>query len=160
MAPWLSQTIFNHLSSLILLFNLWNLPWCFAVLGISDVCRNVCLAVGVSCATYSTSFFPNVVRKCCEMFPSIPLVDPPQVLTNTECQSHYTVPLKSWFIIIPHSSAILNLRSNSLCQEVAIPSEIGHLTKMRKSSVVWLSVVMIVTTFFIVFSCFLSIVVL
>jgi hypothetical protein len=28
------------------------------VLGISDVCRNVCLAVGVSCATYSTSFFP------------------------------------------------------------------------------------------------------
>jgi hypothetical protein len=35
------------------------------------VCRNVCLAVGVSCATYSTPFFPNhAVQKCCEMFPS------------------------------------------------------------------------------------------
>jgi hypothetical protein len=32
------------------------------VLGVIDVCRNVCLAVGVSCATYSTWCFPNAVR--------------------------------------------------------------------------------------------------
>jgi hypothetical protein len=41
----------------------FSVPRCFAELDVSDVCRSVCLAVGVSCATYSQYMvFSNAVR--------------------------------------------------------------------------------------------------
>jgi hypothetical protein len=52
-----------------------------------------------------------------------------------------------------HSTAGLGLSFNSLIG--TIPSQLGLLTKLSKSSVVWLLVVMIVCVFFIVLSCLL-----
>jgi hypothetical protein len=50
--------------------------------------------------------------------------------------------------VIFHSTAILALPTNRLMG--MIPSEIGLLTKLSKLSDVWLLVVMIVLSFFIV----------
>jgi hypothetical protein len=48
----------------------------------------------------------------------------------------------SCLLVIFHSTAVLDLFANSLTG--TIPSEVGLLTKLRKSSIVWLLVVMIV----------------
>jgi formate hydrogenlyase subunit 3/multisubunit Na+/H+ antiporter MnhD subunit len=48
----------------------------------------------------------------------------------------------SCLLVIFHSTAKLSLRDNSLTG--TIPSQIGLLTKLSESSVVWLFVVMIV----------------
>jgi hypothetical protein len=59
--------------------------------------------------------------------------------------------------VIFHSTAWLNLCCNSLTG--TIPSEVGLLSKLSESSVVWLLVVMIVVScvFFVVLSCLLVI---
>ncbi len=54
----------------------------------------------------------------------------------------------SCLLVIFHSTAILALPTNRLMG--MIPSEIGLLTKLSKLSDVWLLVVMIVLSFFIV----------
>jgi hypothetical protein len=63
----------------------------------------------------------------------------------------------SCLLVIFHSTAWLSLWSNSLTG--TIPSELGLLSKLSESSVVWLLVVMIVLScmFFIVLSCLLVI---
>jgi hypothetical protein len=63
----------------------------------------------------------------------------------------------SCLLVIFHSTAYLDLDSNSLTG--TIPSEIGWLSNLGESSVVWLLVVMIVFScvFFIVLSCLLVI---
>ncbi len=52
----------------------------------------------------------------------------------------------SCLLVIFHSTASLSLWGNSLTG--TIPSEVGLLTKLGKSSVVWLLVVMIVLIFY------------
>jgi hypothetical protein len=63
----------------------------------------------------------------------------------------------SCLLVIFHSTAYLSLYDNSLTG--TIPSEVGLLTKLSESSVVWLLVVIIVLScvFFIVLSCLLVI---
>jgi hypothetical protein len=60
---------------------------------------------------------------------------------------HWTLML----VVIFHSTGYLYLYDNSLTG--TIPSEIGTLTKLSESSIVWLLVVTIVVVFFIVLSC-------
>jgi hypothetical protein len=63
----------------------------------------------------------------------------------------------SCLLVIFHSTEELSLRDNNLVG--TIPSQLGLLTKLSKSSVVWFLVVMIVLScvFFIVLSCLLVI---
>jgi hypothetical protein len=75
------------------------------------------------------------------------------VMIVLSCVSHCTLMLACHI----HSTAYLVLDSNSLTG--TIPSEVGLLSKLSESSVVWLLVVMIVLScvFFIVLSCLLVI---
>jgi hypothetical protein len=71
------------------------------------------------------------------------------VMIVLSCVFHCTLMLTCHF----HSTASLELNSNSLTG--TIPSEVGLLSKLSESSVVWLLVVMIVLScVFIVLKCF------